>query len=523
MRKPKLGYIHDVIEASDSDAIVQQHVRKLQVKNCDQDKRHCFMPEELDVESPPVMASIPSFSPTLSPTETTILEALTKAPAVFPQSQPPSGSSTDVPTKDPFLYYFDVTTRAPTLVPSNLETRNPSNYPPPYATYSPTFEATMLDINENPSERTEAPTTTPTIFAQTEVGFLVAPTVSPTSPVPTRRPTFLTGSAPTPRPISVPTKLPTPLSTIKPTPRPFVTITATPTSAAPNASGLGVTPNFAPDESSIQPTTKRTAAPTQLSTSMDSQPTNQPITPASHSRPTVPPAAAPAQFSPSKDSQPPNQPITPASQSGPNVPAATPTVKPSSSSTTSCVTDSNGGFGLTVPVFSATSDSLAATNVRFVEYRYQVETTPKFEVTKDDLESGILRNVERSISDVLVASFFPPNEGYLCDPSDDNDSATSQLLRTISNIQQMMKGVGGTNTSMGNNTTSDANAVVGLTADPPDLVRSGTEGGTQAVVVAPNGFDSQFLRHATTNSRAMFDYVVIVDSVLSIPSAGRAC
>lgn len=39
---------------------------------------------------------------------------------------------------------------------------------------------------------------------------------------------------------------------------------------------------------------------------------------------------------------------------------------------------------------------------------------PKFDVTVQELNSDILRSVEKAISDILVQSFFPSEAGYVC-------------------------------------------------------------------------------------------------------------
>ncbi|CAB9525854.1 laminin G sub domain 2 [Seminavis robusta] len=444
------------------------------------------LPSAVPTKSPSVKPTTmtPTNSvPTLRPSEKPVTEESISAPSV-PQS-------TRSPRPNEASYEFTLS-----LVPTGTEEGTTAAGSTPIPTKNPTSHPTKDSINQDVTKTT--PTITPT-FATKQPHQTSMPTVKPTlgtidktTPSPTsKRPTLRPSNPPTvrptshpiPRPTIVPTEVPsttgagtdvptlvsstTGTSTGIPTRNPTYSATGNPTSADSEESVNGV-PTVAPtgSESTQEPTgTGATASPTLVPTRKTLRPT---------------------QVSTSNADPMPNQfaPPTPGPDATTNPTATattTTTVQPSSSSpgasgSAQCESDSEGNFGLTIPLYSDAETSTGS-NVHLVEYRYQVETTPKFEITEDDLNSGILRSMEKAISDLLVTSFFPASAGFLCNKeastTGNMSSAAEVSLSKAAHFHRVLVGGGDTATQWGNKTS---NVVVGLAADPPDLVAAGIEG-----------------------------------------------
>jgi hypothetical protein len=138
--------------------------------------------------------------------------------------------------------------------------------------------------------------------------------------------------------------------------------------------------------------------------------------------------------------------------------------------TLDCKSDETGQFGFT--------NGSQATE-KLVQYQYQVETRSKFQITDADMNAEVLSRVEKAISDLVVATFFSVQDGYVCVnatlPIDETSSRRSLLRQQYQRLLQ-------SNAAIPANDQQDVAAassstVVGLSANPPDYVLDSDSGG----------------------------------------------
>ena len=115
--------------------------------------------------------------------------------------------------------------------------------------------------------------------------------------------------------------------------------------------------------------------------------------------------------------------------------------------------------------------------VVLVEYRYQVETLPKFDISVEDLNADLLQRVEKAISDILVASFFPPSSGHVCLTPAGND-ATTRTQKSSSVVNTATALARGSQRQLMAGSYNSTAEVVGIAAEPADQVMEGDAGGT---------------------------------------------
>ena len=92
-----------------------------------------------------------------------------------------------------------------------------------------------------------------------------------------------------------------------------------------------------------------------------------------------------------------------------------------------------------------------------------METAPKFDITRADLNQDILRRVEKTISDLMVDALFPD---ALC-----SSNVTARFLLQLNSQHQGLES---------NETAAE---IVGLAADPPDRVLDGAIGGMYLITL----------------------------------------
>mgnify|MGYP005848357845 CR=1 FL=1 len=292
----------------------------------------------------------------------------------------------------------------------------------------------------------EAATTPPTIASPTET--VSAPTGTP-SPSPTQVPTFhnineeLT-SFPTRILTSFPTSIvDTVAPTFEPTKQPVQSSTL-PSDGSYEFEIVTRSPDATWSPTWPTPLASRTPAPTPIQTS------NANNSPSTQQQPLFPPTLA--------------------SQQETTLPTTFAGTGSSSSGGTggdndllTCKADDKGHFGFT--------NGDQATK-KFVRYQYQVDTKPKFQMTASNLNSRVLANVEKAISDVMVATFFSPDDGYVCVNAKTMTRRKLSMLHPLQHPNQKDRSLEQSNatTSETDSTTATSSALVGLSALPADQI-----------------------------------------------------
>ena len=151
------------------------------------------------------------------------------------------------------------------------------------------------------------------------------------------------------------------------------------------------------------------------------------------------------------------------------------TTSPTSNSHTNtqslqCKANKQGNYGMYIEEGEENEAENELTKV-VVEYRYQVETIPKFEITADDINGDMLQRLERAISDILVVSFFPPSTGHIC-----LTPAVPASSSVVTSAATLRRG-GERRRRLENHSTGTSGGVLGLTAEPADQVMEGGAGG----------------------------------------------